>query len=536
MTFTLKTLTATAVAAAVGLAVGFGTVSGPQSAAAASPKRGGTLVIGTTQKPRHLNPAVQSGIATAVPGTQIFATPLRFDENWNPQPYLAKSWKVADDGLSITLNLRKNARFHDGVPITSEDIAFSLETVKKYHPFKAMFAPVTAVETPDPYTAIIRLAYPHPAILLAMSSALLPVIPKHIYGDGQDIKTHPANSKPVGSGPFKLAEFKPGEYIVLERNPDFFLKDRPYLDKIIIRNYKDATSLALAVEKGEVDMYPFLAAARDINRMKKNKNLVVTKKGYAAVGPINWLAFNTKQKILKDVRVRKAIAYAIDRDFIVNAIQGGASTPATGPIANDSPFYTPDVELYNLDLDKANALLDEAGYPRKDGGSRFGLTVDYIPGLPEQQKSIAEYLRSQLKKVGIDITVRAAPDFPTWAKRVSTHDFDLTMDVVFNWGDPVIGVHRTYLCSNIKMGVIWSNTQSYCNPEVDALLEAAGKETDLAKRKALYKKFQQIVVDEVPQAFINLLPYHTAYNKKIGNPPLTIWGTMAPMDEVYLKN
>ena len=273
--------------------------------------------------------------------------------------------------------------------------------------------------------------------------------------------------------------------------------------------------MALAVDKGEVDMQPFLAGARDIKRLEKNSDLVVTKQGYAAVGPINWLAFNTKQEILKDKRVRKAIAYAMDRDFIVNALQSGASTPSTGPIANDSPFYTDQVETYDLDLDKAKALLDEAGYPSKEG-TRFGLTIDYIPGLPEQQKSIAEYLRSQLKKVGVKLTVRAAPDFPTWANRVSNYDFDLTMDVVFNWGDPVIGVHRTYLCSNIKKGVIWSNTQSYCNPKVDALLEQAGKELDVSKRKALYKEFQQIVTDDVPLAYVNLLPYHTAYNKNIG--------------------
>jgi peptide/nickel transport system substrate-binding protein len=518
-------------AAAVILAFAVTAASG---IAMAAPKKGGTLVIGMTQKPRHLNPAVQSGIATAVPGTQIFATPLRYDENWNPQPYLAESWKLSDDGLSLTLNLRKNARFHDGTPITSEDFAFSIMTVKKNHPFKAMFDPVTAVETPDPHTAVIKLANAHPAILLAMSSALMVVIPKHIYGDGQDPKSHPANSATVGSGPFKLVEFKPGEHIVLERNTDYFMEGLPYLDKVIIRNYKDAVSLALAVDKGEVDMNPFLAGARDIQRLKKNADLVVTNKGYAAVGPINWLAFNTKHDILKDKRVRQAIAYAMDRSFIVNALQGGASTPATGPIANDSPYYTDQVETYDVDLDKAKALLDEAGHPAKDG-TRFALTIDYIPGLPEQQKSIAEYLRSQLKKVGIKLTIRAAPDFPTWAKRVSSHDFDLTMDVVFNWGDPVIGVHRTYLCSNIKEGVIWSNTQSYCNPKVDAILAQAGQELDADKRKALYKEFQQIVTDEVPLAYVNLLPYHTAYSKKIGNPPLSIWGTMAPLDEVYWK-
>ncbi len=500
---------------------------------AAEPVKGGTLVIGTTQKARHLNPAVQSGTATAVPGTQVFATPLRFDENWQPQPYLAESWSVSDDGLSITLNLRKNARFHDGKPVTSEDVAFSIQTVKENHPFKTMFSPVEKVDTPDANTAVIRFSQPHPAALLAMSSALLPILPKHVYGDGQDPKSHPANSKPIGSGPFKIVEFKPGEHIILERNDDYFIADRPYLDRVIIKEYRDPNSLALAVDKGEVDMYPFVTNTRDIGRLKKNANLEVTDQGYAAVGPVNWLAFNTKNTYLSDKRVRQAIAFAVDKNFIIKALHGGFSQRASGPVVPGSPFHAPAVESYDLDLDKANALLEDAGHARKDDGMRFKLRVDYIPGVAEQQKAIAEYLKPQLKKIGIDVEVRAAPDFPTWAKRVSGHDFDMTMDIVFNWGDPVIGVHRTYLCDNIREGVIWSNTQSYCNKEVDGILAQAGVEANPEKRAALYQEAQAIIVEEVPIAFINTLPYHTAHSKKIGNAPTSIWGAMAPLDEVY---
>ncbi len=500
---------------------------------AAEPVKGGTLVIGMTQKPRHLNPAVQSGTATAVPGTQVFATPLRFDENWKPQPYLAESWSVANDGLSITLNLRKNARFHDGKPVTSQDVAFSIQVVKENHPFKTMFSPVEKVVTPDASTAVIHFSQVHPAALLAMSSALLPILPKHVYGDGQDPKSHPANNNPVGSGPFKIVEFKPGEHVILERNPDYFIQERPYLDRVIIKHYKDSNSLALAVDKGEVDMYPFVTNTRNIARLKKNANLEVTNQGYAAVGPVNWLAFNTKHEVLSDKRVRKAITYAIDKNFIIKALHGGFSQRASGPVVPGSPFHAPGVEQYALDLDKANSLLDEAGHARKDDDMRFKLRIDYLPGVAEQQKAIAEYLKPQLKKIGIEVEVRVAPDFPTWSSRVSGHDFDMTMDIVFNWGDPVIGVHRTYLCDNIRKGVIWSNTQSYCNPDVDGILAKAGVEPDAEKRAALYRDAQAIIVDEAPIAFINTLPYHTAYSKKIGNAPTSIWGTMAPLDEVY---
>jgi peptide/nickel transport system substrate-binding protein len=488
---------------------------------------GGTLVIASTQVPRHLNGAVQSGIATAVPSTQIFASPLRYDENWEPQPYLAESWEVSEDGLSVTLNLVQNATFHDGKPVTSEDVAFSIMTTKENHPFKSMFAPVDTIETPDAHTAVIKLSQPHPALLLALSPALAPVLPKHVFGDGQDAKSHPANSAPVGSGPFMLEEFTPGEAVVMKKNPNFFIDGRPKLDEIIIRIIKDPSALLIAMENGEADMYPFMAGSQEIKRLEKAEHLGVTTDGYAAVGPINWLAFNTASEKLSDVRVRQAIAYAVDREFITKALHRGVSAPQRGPIIESSPFFDESIPSYDVDLDKAKALMAEAGFA--DG---MDLTIDYIPGPKEQQQSLAEYMKSQLKKIGINVTVRAAPDFPTWAGRVGGHDFELSMDVVFNWGDPVIGVHRTYLSSNIRQGVIWSNTQQYANEKVDEILNAAAIEADPAKRKALYAEFQQMVAADLPIYWINALPYHTAYDKKLQNVPTGIWGTMHPMDQV----
>ncbi|MWD26407.1 ABC transporter substrate-binding protein [Aquicoccus sp. SCR17] len=485
----------------------------------------GTVIIASTQVPRHFNGAVQSGIATGLPSAQIFASPLRYDDNWEPKPYLAESWEVSEDGLSVTLNLVDDATFHDGEPITSEDVAFSIMTIKENHPFKSMFEPVESVETPDEHTAVIKLSQPHPALLLAMSPALCPIIPKHVYGDGEDIKSHPANTTPVGSGPFMLEEYTPGESIVLKKNPNFFLDGRPKLDELIVRIIQDPSALLIAMENGEADLYPFMSGSQEVKRLEKVDHLAIDAEGGAAIGPINWLAFNTASPKLEDKRVRQAIAYAVDRDFIINALHRGISKPQRGPIMEQSPFFDDTIPAYDVDLDKAKALMEEAGYA--DG---MDLTVDYLPGVKEQQQTIAEYLRSQLGKIGINVTVRAAPDFPTWAGRVSNHDFELTMDAVFNWGDPVIGVHRTYLSDNIRKGVIWSNTQSYSNPKVDELLAQAAVEMDEEKRKELYAEFQQIVTDELPVYPINQLPYQTAYDKKLTGVPTGIWGPLSPMD------
>lgn len=513
----------------LGLAVAL-SVSGAHLAPASAD---GTVVIGSSQVPRHFNGAVQSGVATAVPSTQIFASPLRYDENWKPQPYLAESWEISADGKSVTLKLVKNAVFHDGKPVTSEDVAFSIMTIKANHPFQTMLAAVDKVDTPDPYTAVIQLKHPHPALLLAMSPALMPILPKHIYGDGQDVKSHPANLKPIGSGPFRLTEYKQGEFYTLEKFDKFFIPGRPKLDKIVVKLISDPNAMLVSLERGDVNALPLISAVRDIERLEKMPNVLVTEKGFAGIGPINWLAFNTKKKPLDDVRVRQAIAFATNRDFIINKLMGGKAAAATSPIAPGSPLDEPGVEMYKLDLAKSQKLLDDAGYPKKADGSRMALTIDYIPGNDEQQRNIAEYLRSQLKKVGINLDVRAASDFPTWAQRVSSFDFDLTMDTVFNWGDPVIGVDRTYLTSNIRKGIIWSNTQQYSNPRVDELLAAAGQETSAEKRKALYSEFQKIVVSDAPIHFINSTPYRNVFSKGLGGLPTTIWGIMSPLDELY---
>ena len=500
---------------------------------AAQAAKGGVLVIGTTQKPRHLNSAVQSGIATMMPAAQLFASPIRMDANWKPQPYLAERWDLSADNRSVTLHLRKDALFHDGKPITAEDVKFSIETIRDNHPFKTMYGPVNAVTVADPHTAIVRLSEPHPALLLAMSTSLTPIIPKHIFGDGTDVKVHPRNANPIGSGPFKLVEFKPGEFTVLERFDKFFLKDTPKLNRVIIREFKDTSSMMLAFERGEIDIHSELTDAGQISRASKLPNVTLASTS-PAIGPIAWLAFNTKSPKLADKRIRQAINFAIDKKYLLETLLGKVHTRATGPIAAGSPFYEPKVEKYDLNLQKAAQLLDEAGLKPGANGIRLTLDLDYIPGSVELMVS-QEYTKIALSKVGIEVNVRASPDFPSWARRVASHQFDMTLDSVWNWGDPVIGVHRTWLSSNIKPGIIWSNTQNYSNPKVDELLANAAKESSMAKRKAMYSQMQKIVVDDCPVAFLIEINFNMAFHNKIQNRPAGIWGLVDGINDSSIK-
>lgn len=515
-----------------------GAAAGASLSALASPAVGqtqrATLVIGSPYPSRTLNPAVATGIPTMMPGIQIFASPLRVGADWKPQPYLAERFELSPDNRSVKLQLRRDAVFHDGRPITSEDVQFSIEALRDSHPFRTMFGPVNAVTLEDRHTAVVRLKEPHPALLLAMTTSLCPILPKHVYGDGQPLATHPRNAQqPVGSGAFRVADFKPGESLTLERFDRFFLKDLPRTDRLVHRFYKDPTTMLLSLERGEID-YAVAIDVRDVDRARKVPSLRVDGDVGPAIGALCWISFNCRHPQLQDRRVRQAINFAIDKEFIVAQLLGGLHFRATGPIARKSPFYEPKVERYELNLARANALLDEAGLKPGANGVRLTINVDGTPGSGEH-RTIQEYLRPALAKVGIVANPRFSPDGATWVRRVSTYQFDLNVEGVFNWGDPVIGVHRSWITSNIREGVIYSNTHRYSSPEVDRLCEEAGRETDVAKRRATYVRLQRLIVDDCPAAFVYETNSHVAMSRRVLEPPSGIWGSLGEWDRTSLQ-
>jgi peptide/nickel transport system substrate-binding protein len=492
---------------------------------------GGTLKF-VFYEPNHLNPALVSGLPTGLPGVQIFAGLLQFDEKFNPRPYLANKWEVSADGRMYTFHLEEGATFHDGKPITSADVAFSLETVKQNHPFgMAMFRAVERVETPNPHTAVIKLAHPYPAFLAATHPFLLPIIPKHIYSEGE-IRKNPANLKPIGSGPFKFVEWKKGQHLILHRYENYFRKGRPVLDRIILEFVPDSAARAVAIESGAVDLVPFsYLSPEDARRLQPLPQMALSTKGSEAIGAMGWLEINIRKPPLNNPKVRKAIAHLIDKDFIIQEILLGFGKPATGPFNSASPFYQPNVAKYEYSLNKANQLLDEAGFKRGSDGTRFSLSLDWVPGNPAN-RIICEYLREQSKKAGIQITLRASPDFPSWSGKIAAWDFDITYDGVGAYPDPVIGIERMYISSNIKK-VVWTNTMGYSNPDVDRLFADAQREQNFEKRKKLYQRAQEILVADLPIIWLVEIEYHSVYNKNYEGLPADIWGILNPWDTIY---
>ena len=366
--------------------------------------------------------------------------------------------------MTVTLNLVGGATFHDGAPITSADVKFSIEVVKNNHPFTGMWAPVDSIDTPDDLTVVLNLANPHPALWIAMSDVLMPIMPKHIMDDGtaiNEMKGHPNNTAAlegdliaVGSGPFVLTEWSNTEKIVLEAYEDFFIPGRPYLDSIIYVITPNEDTMMLGLESGEFDTGGY-ASVTNAEKVANNPDLVANPDELSGVGSLNHLQFNMSNDIIGDLRVRQAIAYTIDRDFVINSLHQGQTEELLGGIHPSSPFYNPDVERYDVDLDKARSLLAEAGYA--DG---LELKIHYIPGPNEQQLYVAEYIALALAEVGVDAEVVQSADLPSWAGIFfgGPDAWHMTMNAYFNWGDPVIGVQRAYVCANIRPGVFVNNS------------------------------------------------------------------------------
>ena len=507
-------------------------------AAAGEPQPGGTLVMAMQTMPTQFNGNIASGTPPNIPGSQLFASPLLFDDEWNPQPYLAESWELADDGLSLTLNLVEGATFHDGEPIQSHDVAFSIAMNQENHPFKPMFAPVTSVDTPDDQTVVINLANPHPAILIAMSPGLLPIFPEHIYGDVENIRDCTCNSDPaelVGSGPFILEEFDTTNGVIrMSPNEDFFL-GRPYVDELVIAVRPSANELITEMENGEIHIGNVQGVA-DLERLRDSDTLTVTPRGYEGIGAVVSMQFNLEDEVLGIKEVRQAIAYAIDKDFIIDELHAGLPFRAKSPIHPGSPYYDDSIEGYEFDLERAAELLDEAGFPADGDGNRgITLTMDAIPTADDYQSAIAEYAKSALAEIGIEIELRTSPDFGTWASSyLAPRDYDITMQILFMWADPIIGVHRSFLEENIQP-IPFANNSAYINPELEELMAAAGAEQDFDARVAAYAEIQAVLADDLPFHWLEALPTNSVYNTElVQNPPLTIWGQMSPLHEVWL--
>jgi peptide/nickel transport system substrate-binding protein len=503
------------------------------SRAASPPRRGGVLTAIVTPEPVTLTAAANTAAPTGFVSGNVFDGLLEYGPDLKPRPSLAERWTVAEDGLSITFHLRRSVTWHDGTPFTSADVKWTLENVwKKLHPRNQVtFEHVASVETPDDHTVVLRLAKPSLAILSSVNSNGAQILPKHLY-EGTDVLANPYNQKPVGTGAFKFKEWVKGSHITLERNPNYWDAGKPYVDEIVFRIVPDAAARAGMLETGEAQYAAFSPVSlRDAERLGKLPNLRIETRGYEWISPFLYIDLNVESRYLKDPRVRRALAHAIDRDAMVKVVWYGFGKPAISPIPSTvAEFHDPSVPKYPFDPKMADALLDEAGFKRGADGIRFSLNHDFLPFGDDYRRS-GEYLKQALRRVGIDLTLRSQ-DFSTWVRRIyKDRDFDISSSWGAAFSDPQVGVSRYYLSGWAGKGIPGTNGSGYANPEIDALVASAQVEPDQAKRVATFRQFQQIVQRDLPTIPLIELRFFSVHAARLND-------AVATGDQVYgsLKN
>ncbi|MES2188042.1 MAG: ABC transporter substrate-binding protein [Pseudomonadota bacterium] len=501
-------------------------------AAETTPVQGGTLVANVLPEPAGLVAGINISQPAVVISASIFDGLVRYDKDFKPQPQLAESWTESKDGKTVTFRLRRGVKWHDGQPFTSADVQYSLlEVVKKIHPRgSSTFGKVVAVDTPDDYTVVLRLDGPSVVIWAALFGTETQIVPKHLYA-GTNVMANPWNAKPVGTGAFVFKEWVRGSHVILERNPNYWDAGKPHLDKIVFKFIPDAGARAAALENGELHYAVTNPVPEsDVDRLRKNPQLVVDTKGWEAPAPMFFVDFNMERPQFKDVRVRRAFAHALDRKALADNIWYGLATPAQGPVPSyQKQFFKPGLPQYEYDPARAEKLLDEAGVKRGADGVRLRINHLVSPYGPVYQRA-GEYFRQQLGKVGVEITL-VNYDLPTWIRKMYTdYDFDTAAGWYSAYPDPQIGVERRYWSKNIRKGSVSSNACRYASPEMDRIIEAIHDEVNPAKRKALIGDMQTLAQVDVPSINLLELNFYAVYSKRLQGlreGPLRFYSTLA---------
>jgi peptide/nickel transport system substrate-binding protein len=450
-------------------------------------------------------------------GSKIYESLLTYDFDLKPQPVLAREWSRSPDGLLYTFKLQDGVRWHDGHPFTSADVVFSLATfLPETNPrARGILINVESVTAPDAATVEIRLKAPFGPFLGGFVPSNMAMIPRHLY-EGTDFRTNPANLRPIGTGPFKFAEWQRGQHIRLVRNEQYHRTDQPKVDEIIFHVVPDASSRAFALETQTMDIAgPDTIELFDIARLTALPHIEATARGSEFASPMTFLEMNHRVEPLNDKRFRQAILHAIDRNFIKDSIWFGHGRVPNGPIASTTRFHDPSIAPRAFSPERAEALLDEMGLRRGANGMRVTLSLIPLP-YGETWRRLGEYIRQALARVGIGITIETM-DGATWIQRVSNWNYQLTINRTQQFGDPAIGVARTYLSSNIRRGVMFNNTMGYENPKVDDLFARAASAVSDDERRALYAQVQAILTDEVPVGWLLEIRTPTLFNKRFKN-------------------
>ncbi len=499
-------------------------------AAGITPKTGGILNAMHREDPPSLSIHEEATIATSWPmmscyNNLVFFHPFRGQESpATINGELAEKWEWQDEGKALVFALRQGVRWHDGQPFTSKDVKYTFDLVRgapgvtglRLNPRKLWYSQVQAIDAPDPYTVIFHLKRPQPSLLMMLASGYSPVYPAHVP---------PAElrSRCVGTGPFKLREYRPGELIEMVRNPDYFVKGRPYLDGIRYIIIKERGTRIAALQAGQLDVtMPQEGSKTSAEQLKRAVPSMVIIETSQNIN--DNILVNFKRAPFTDARVRRAVSLAVDRRGYVQAVrQGGAVVGASMLPRPWGVWGLPPEDLAGLpgsgdpakQKAEARQLLTEAGY-----GPGHPLRIAVSTRAIAIYVDMATYVIDQFKQVGIEATLEQV-ESALWFAKLTRGEYELGANLTgIGPDDPDANFYENYVCGSPR------NYSQYCNPEVDQMIDTQSQTLDPVKRRRLVGEIQKRLEIDGARPILgwdtdyyamwpyvrNLIPHQSIYN------------------------
>ena len=471
------------------------------------------LVAALGSDPGQLNSAITTNGSVHTAAALLYDGLVALDDSLRPVPALAVRWEIEERGARYRFHLRPRVRWHDGTPFTSRDVRFTFEQLlMKYHArTRASMAPALAgVTAPDDSTVVFTFRRPYAPLLQQLDVSEAPILPEHLYA-GSDPLRNPANVAPVGTGPYRFVSYTPHGEIRFAANDSYF-RGAPRIASVVLRIIPDKQTQVAALQAGEVDwLYSVPGPAK--KSLGGDARVRVTHFNLSLGGSncITTLGFNLDRPWFRDLRVRKAVAHAVNRPQFVERVLFGDGRAADAPISSAIRFaYASELPIPAYDTVEAGRLLDAAGWRRTGGSVRTARNVPGVKdgtqfiigfkGMPDQMV-YGDLLRAQLRAVGVDL--RLQPLEPTvFATSVFTdRDFDTAIGAYCNGTDPEIGVRRMYVSSSVAP-IPFSNMAGYRSVAMDSLFDRASAAMDSTERRRLYREIQELAVRDQPYVWL----------------------------------
>jgi len=462
---------------------------------------GDSFIFAAGGEPSYLNPILASDGNSGDINDLVFNGLMKYDKNLKLTGDLTERWTVSEDGLTVTFFLRKGVLWHDGKPFTARDVIFTyrcLVNPEVLTPFSSRFKRIEKIDAPDAHTVVVKYRRPFSP---ALESWGMGIIPEHIFKEG-DFNTHPANKKPVGTGPYKFVRWDAADKLVLEKNENYFEK-MGNISRIIYRIIPDESVQFLELKRQMVDqmgLTPYQFKSQTGGEIFKK---YYRKFRYPAF-MYTYLGFNLKNPLFREKEIRRAIAYAVDKKAIVKAVLLNYGTPVSVPYTPGSWAYNKNVKKIKYEPRKARKLLEKNGWVDTDGdgirekdGRKFSFTILTNQG-NKMREECATIIQAQLKKAGIEVKIRILEWASFIHQYIDPRNFEA---VLLAWSlprDP--DQFSIWHSSEIRQGGY--NFVSYRNGEVDELLEKGRTTFDAAERKKIYFRFQEILAEDVPYCFL----------------------------------